>query len=852
MFKKALFLFFSLSMIISTEGAENKYYPVIYIQPKPGARDITVQSKLLLKIDWRWQHPLQPELFNFQVRGEQSGIHSGDVVISDNTVIFKPHAPFSPAEKVHVSVKVTLPGWEQALAYHFTTTKITLFDPAVFRACSDEFAVESQLAKSTAPLPTYGEMTVINGVAVPGDFPLFEPSIFKEGTAPGKIFLNNWIGSPYIMIFENDGTPYFYQRVEERARDFKLQANGLLSRRFRHNLHCFVAMDSNYALVDTFRCTNGYDTDEHELIIEPDGHYFLIALGYRTVDMSKLVPGGKTSATIIDNHVQEFDANHNLVFEWLCFDYFDIRDAVHENLKDDHIDYLHMNSIAVDYDGHIIISSRHLSEITKIDRQTGDIIWRLGGGNNEFDFVNDEHEISYQHHVRPVPGKSNHYTAFDNGNYHQPQFSRAVEFKVDTQNMTATKVWEYPRQPGRYSNWMGNAQRLANGNTFINWADGSLPKATEVTPEGEVVYEGDFVEYSHCYRAFRFEWESVAAKPYLIIESLPDRVTLIFNKFGDTNVKEYIIYGGRTENSLVPIDTTVNTYAHFTNLKNNSRYYFNVCAVDLNGNHSQFSDIIRTYVNYSDVGENLLENGDFSDGSNHWDFLARDEARAQGSVTNGEFYVRITEGGSEFWKVQLIQENIPIIRGRKYLFEFEARATANKAIEPRVAMNGGDWTNYARTNPIVITRQKKHYTFEFEMNDPTDYQARVVLNCGKSNSDAYFDNVGVTEIIPATVVTQEQTLPLDFQLHQNYPNPFNPTTTIRYVVPELCYVRLTVYNIQGEMVAELVNLPHDPGLHQIVFEATNMSSGLYFYKINAHSVKNNANYQAVRKMMIVK
>jgi len=167
-------------------------------------------------------------------------------------------------------------------------------------------------------------------------------------------------------------------------------------------------------------------------------------------------------------------------------------------------------------------------------------------------------------------------------------------------------------------------------------------------------------------------------------------------------------------------------------------------------------------------------------------------------------------------------------------------------------MNGGDWTNYARTNPIVITRQKKHYTFEFEMNDPTDYQARVVLNCGKSNSDAYFDNVGVTEIIPATVVTQEQTLPLDFQLHQNYPNPFNPTTTIRYVVPELCYVRLTVYNIQGEMVAELVNLPHDPGPHQIVFEATNLSSGLYFYKINAHSVKSNANYQAVRKMMIVK
>ena len=69
-----------------------------------------------------------------------------------------------------------------------------------------------------------------------------------------------------------------------------------------------------------------------------------------------------------------------------------------------------MNSVAIDYDDHIIVSNRHLSEVTKINRQTGDIIWRLGGVNNEFDFVNDEFQMSYQHDARPVPGKPNHYT----------------------------------------------------------------------------------------------------------------------------------------------------------------------------------------------------------------------------------------------------------------------------------------------------------------------------------------------------------------------------------------------------------------------------------------------------------
>lgn len=525
-------------IIISVEFlTQEKPRLITYIHPKPGSDYITPQSSILIKFSNNYKSNLKSSDFHFSVFGEKSGLHTGETIISDNTIIFKPNSFFKTSEKVFVSFISRTPDWNDSLQFSFTTSNIKDFEPEILLSVSDDEKLLNQLQNNSNHFETRGKVSTINGVSVPSDFPYFEPSIFNDGIAEGRIFLNNWMGSPYIMILENDGTPYFYQRVEDRARDFKLQPNGMLTRRYITNLYGFVGMDSNYTVIDTFVCTNNYGTDEHELYMLEDGHYFLIALGYRNVDMSVIVPGGDPNALVIDNHIQEFDENHTLVFEWLSYDYFNILDAVHLNLTQHTLDYIHMNSIAVDYDGNIIISSRHLDEVTKINRQNGDIIWRLGGENNDFAFIDDNFGISYQHFARPVEGKQNNYIVFDNGNYHNPRFSRAVEFHLDTLNMTASKVWEYRHTPDRYTPWMGNAQRLPNGNTLINYADGSLPKATEVSESGEIVYEGDFVSYTHCYRTFRFEWESVVNVPYLVAESYSDKVTLIFNKFGDNNVE---------------------------------------------------------------------------------------------------------------------------------------------------------------------------------------------------------------------------------------------------------------------------------------------------------------------------
>ncbi|MEJ2194927.1 MAG: aryl-sulfate sulfotransferase [Ignavibacteriaceae bacterium] len=776
-----LLLTFLLLNISVEYFAQNKSTLITYIHPKPGAEYITPQSSILIKIDNNFNKNLKLNDFHFLVVGEKSGLHPGETIISDNTIIFKPDSIFSTSENIFVSFFTGIPNWKDTLQFSFATSSIKEFDQAILLSVSDDEKLNRLLEHTDIDFEKTGEVRTINGVSVPSDFPQFAPSIFNEGTADGRIFLNNWLGSPYIMILENDGTPYFYQRVENRARDFKVQLNGMLTRRYITNLYGFVGMDSNYTVIDTFLCTNGYGTDEHEIYMLEDGHYFLIALGYRQVDMSLIVPGGDPNATVIDNHIQEFDENHNLVFEWLCYDHdqFNITNAIGVDFTQHTINYIHMNSIAIDYDGNIVISSRHQSKVVKINRQTGDVIWELGGLHSDFDFINDSYGISYQHFARPVDGKPNHYTVFDNGNFHNPPFSRAVEFQIDTLNMTATKVWEYRHTPDRYSHWMGNVQRLPNGNTLINYADGSLP-------------------------------------------------------------------AGLDKNSLLPIDTSFNRFTKITELENHTRYYFAAAAIDSMGIVSPLSNIESALVNFTPPGENFIINGDFSAGGYFWIFNVFDNANASGRVnSSGEYEVNINNGGTERWYIQLSQENIPLIYGRTYQFEFDYRASSLRILDAKLERNGPPYENYSQNEYFLVTTQMKHYSLQFQMQYPSDFEARVMFNCGAESPDLFIDNVSVKEIV-TSIEEENEVLVNKYFLNNNYPNPFNPTTNIEFQIADFGYVTVKVYDVLGKEVKTLIKEDLAAGNYNVDFNANNLTSGIYFYRLSVN------NFNITKKMVLIK
>ena len=85
-----------------------------------------------------------------------------------------------------------------------------------------------------------------------------------------------------------------------------------------------------------------------------------------------------------------------------------------------------------------------------------------------------------------------------------------------------------------------------------------------------------------------------------------------------------------------------------------------------------------------------------------------------------------------------------------------------------------------------------------------------------------------------------------YALYQNYPNPFNPSTKIKYALPQNSKVNLTVYNAIGEIINVLVDEIQDEGYHEIEFDATNLPSGIYLYRLVA-----NENIQ-VKKMILLR
>jgi hypothetical protein len=274
----------------------------------------------------------------------------------------------------------------------------------------------------------------------------------------------------------------------------------------------FLVMDRTCTVIDTLQCGNGYDTDPHELRILPNGHTLMLGLDEEVVDMSHVVPGGYSSALVVGYVIQELDQNKNVVFQWRSWDHFQITDAMHIDLTATWIDYVHGNALDVDTDGNLLLSSRHLNEITKINRETGAILWRLGGMNNQFRFVNDSIGFSYQHAVRRIA--NGNITLLDNGDFHVPPFSRALEYALDEEQKTATLVWQYRNTPDVFGSAMGFVQRMENGNTLIGWGAGN-PTVTEVAADGTKLYEMTFDAGVYSYRAFRYEWEpaSVTSAP---------------------------------------------------------------------------------------------------------------------------------------------------------------------------------------------------------------------------------------------------------------------------------------------------------------------------------------------------
>lgn len=479
----------SLLVLLSSSYSNNK---INYIDPKPEANYINTGNNIVIGFDKQIMLNETEIINSISVTGSKSMRHEGTVTICSGKkkLIFKPSVAFQEGEKVTVKLTGKLQQFLNAgsgeYEYWFNTSSRKA-STNLLKKTGNDFGVGADFSESNRLLePPQLTVTVNNN------------------PAEGYLFLAPFSSNSYLIITNNNGSVFWFSSPSWWCGDFKKQPNGHLTY-WDGDKNKHFEMDENYNIVDTFSCGNGYFADIHELRVLNNRHAFLMAYDTQTVDMSQIVQGGNPNASVIGLIIQEVDKNNNVIFQWRSWDHIAITDALHENLTAAVIDYVHGNAIEIDNDSNILISSRHLDEITKIDRTTGNIIWRLGGLHNQFTFVNDTLGFNYQHAVRRI--SNGNITIFDNGNWHNPKFSRAVEYSLDEINKTATLVWEYRHNPSIFSGFMGYVQRLDNGNTLVSWG-GANPTVTEVTPGKTVVFEASYPTGVYTYRAYKFDWNT--------------------------------------------------------------------------------------------------------------------------------------------------------------------------------------------------------------------------------------------------------------------------------------------------------------------------------------------------------
>jgi len=559
----AVILSFSTLQVIAQESEEYQY-----IYPKPNSEMVSNETNIIL----RHSSKLQEASINeglISVVGSVSGNHSGDFLLTDDeqTIVFNPHKSFVYNEVVTVSVQQGIKTINDFVvdeySFSFETEKVEVIE--TYSYWNDEDIIMQ--------LPDQGMREInVNLDTLPAP-PITIDSLNNPG--PGYIFMATWdrnvphLYGNFIFILDSVGHIVDSVRVNGAPYDFRIQTNGLLSYAlgdFASNVPNYqeeqlrhIVLDSNLAVVDSFKMKNGYNTDFHEFLMLPNGHVMMMSYHSIIYDMSQIVPGGQTNCELVINIIQEQDIDKNVVFEWRNIDHIPITDS-DEDLTANRINYSTLNAFEIDYDGNILASFRNHSEIMKISRSNGEIIWRMGSPRGEFTFIGEHEEnapyyYARQHDIRRLP--NGNISLFDNGQFHQPPYSRGVEYSLDEVNKVATLVSEFRYPNGNiFCATAGNAQKLPNGGWFIGYG---VPNpqfvkrnAVEYHPDGSIALELSLPPNVLAYRAYKFPWKELVQKPAVTIFEVLEGNTYTFNE--GTNITgvtiKYLQLTGALYNSV--------------------------------------------------------------------------------------------------------------------------------------------------------------------------------------------------------------------------------------------------------------------------------------------------------------
>lgn len=312
----------------------------------------------------------------------------------------------------------------------------------------------------------------------------------------------------------------------------------------------YVIAGSDYRPLTHVRAGNGLHGDLHEFVITPKGTALFTIYHPKRMDLSAV--GGPRSGTLLDSLFQEVDIETGRVLlQWSAAAHVGIEESYQKlpAKAGDPYDFFHINAIAVDGDGNLLISGRHTWAVYKVDRSTGTVIWRLGGKRSDFD-IEPSARFAFQHDAQPYPGGI--LTVFDNGagDFEAARHSRGLKLGVDSASKRVRLIDQYLPHPLVLASSQGSMRLLANGNAFIGW--GAEPYFAEYGPNAGVRFDAKMLGGSNSYRAFRSAWTGKpATSPDLAVRRLhPHRVELYASWNGATEVAHWEVIAGDHADAL--------------------------------------------------------------------------------------------------------------------------------------------------------------------------------------------------------------------------------------------------------------------------------------------------------------
>jgi hypothetical protein len=312
----------------------------------------------------------------------------------------------------------------------------------------------------------------------------------------------------------------------------------------------YVLVDESYAEVARVRAANGLQGDLHEFITTASGTALFTVYAKRA--MPEASPG---PTQLLESIVQEVDiATGRLLFEWRSADHVSPSESYVGPSAGQPFDYFHINSIDVDTDGNLLISARHTCAVYKIDRRSGDVMWRLGGKRSDF-AMGAGTQFAWQHDARRQPDGS--ITLFDDGsNGSKPPTeaqSRGLVLDVSESAHTATLRQAYNHIYGILASSQGSMQTLPNGDVLLGWGDQAY--FTEYAADGGTVLDARLPDGSTSYRALRFAWHGQPADhPAVATEQTYGDATTVYASWnGATEVASWTVLGGDSAEQLVPL-----------------------------------------------------------------------------------------------------------------------------------------------------------------------------------------------------------------------------------------------------------------------------------------------------------